>query len=252
MLNLAIQKTFKTRRSNFSLDIALNLGQNCKRAVFFGPSGSGKSLTMQCIAGLVTPDKGHITVNGRELFNSITHVHIPPQRRHIGYMLQDYALFPHLTVLQNVAYSQTGLLARHITKIQKERAIAVLERFGMASLSRHYPCELSGGQKQRVALARAINSDPAIMLLDEPFSALDPLLREQLRSEMLRYMDGSPKSRPAVIITHDPEDVAAFAGAVIIFKKGRIKVIDAWTETVASFPSTQACLRYYLEHGIAP
>lgn len=252
MLNIAITKRFRSRLSSFMLDVAFDLGQECRRAVFFGPSGSGKTLTMQCIAGLAMPDSGHIAVNGRMLFDSAANIRIPAQNRHMGYMLQDYALFPHFTVLQNVAYSHTGLWCAHVGSREKEKAIAVLERFGMAAYWRHYPAELSGGQKQRVALARAINSQPALMLLDEPFSALDPLLREHMRAEMLQMLDKSghdPANSgcPAIIITHDPEDVAAFAGTVIIYKRGQAHVVESWPETLARFASITSCLRHLLE-----
>lgn len=241
MISLSIQKKFCSGQRQFNLDLGFSLGGQCASAVFFGPSGSGKTLTMKCIAGLVQPDRGRILVNGRVLFDSGQKICLAPQKRRVGYMPQDYALFPQLTALQNVAYPVTGLWARFVAKKQKIRAIECLRRFGIAALANCLPAELSGGQKQRVALARAINANPAVLLLDEPFAALDPLLRQKLREETVAIFNHDAGC-PAIIISHDPEDVDAFAGSVILYNQGKAKLVPHWQSTRAQFATAAECL----------
>ena len=146
-----------------------------------GASGSGKTLTLGCLAGIVTPDRGRIDLDGAVLFDSERGIDVPTRERRLGYVLQGYALFPHLTVAQNTGYGLHGW-----PKAQRVGRVAeVLGRLGLADLAHRYPRELSGGQQQRVALGRALAPDPAILLLDEPLSALDAPLRRQLRSELV-------------------------------------------------------------------
>lgn len=253
MLAVALQKTFKN--SLFRLDISFSLPDACKRAVFFGASGSGKTLTLHMIAGLATPDTGFIRLGNTFLLDTQRGICLPPQRRHIGYMFQDYALFPNLTVLQNVAYSHTGLWARHVGREHRQKAAALLDRLGLRQLIDLYPNALSGGQKQRVALARALYARPRLLMLDEPFSALDPLLKEQLRTDLLAILNRLPDRPelplPCIIITHDPLDVETFAGVVILFRQGRAQVIENWAAIRARFPTAAACLRY-LQQEPAP
>ena len=146
-------------------------------AVLFGYSGAGKSLTLQLIAGLLKPDAGRITANGDVLFDSQKRINVPPQRRSLGYVFQDLALFPHMTVRQNIAYGATGLPRG----ARQERVGEMLEVFHLEDLADKPPAEISGGQKQRVALARALIRRPQALLLDEPFSALDNPLRREMR-----------------------------------------------------------------------
>lgn len=243
MIGLNMRKTFFSRRGVpcFALDIDYAVADGEQWTVLFGPSGSGKSLTLQCLAGLVTPDAGRISLNGTMLFDSEANIHLPVQKRHIGFMFQDYALFPHLTVLQNVAYVRSGLLARHVCPEERERAMSMLELVGMAHLARRRPEELSGGQRQRVALARALNAEPELILLDEPLSALDPLLREHLRHELLTLLAG--QGIPVMVITHDPEDVEAFAGKLVMYGNGQAHEVESWAGERARYQSPGACLR---------
>src|SRR3990172_11891748 len=166
------------RLPSFSLDLRLDVGEEVM--VLFGPSGSGKSMTLESIAGLVTPDRGEIVLDGRVLFRrgpEGAQANMPARRRGVGYVFQSYALFPHLTVLGNVRYA----LGRDPKA--RERALALVDQMGMSQLADRLPRQLSGGQQQRVAIARALARDPEVLLLDEPFSALDPGLRERLRTD---------------------------------------------------------------------
>lgn len=241
MLQIEICKAFRKRHSQFCLNIAFELSSSSGISVFFGPSGSGKTLTLQSIAGLAKPDRGLIRLNDDLLYASGQKIFLSPQKRHIGYMLQDYALFPNLTVIQNVAYAKTGLLARIIRKKQHAAALALLQSFGMEHIANHYPSEISGGQKQRAALARALYAGPKLLLLDEPFSALDPLLRMQMRKEL---MDRLEKLKiPAIIISHDPEDVDVFADGLVLFNSGRAQVVENWQKQRCKFADAGSCLR---------
>ena len=147
MLSLRLVKEFCAAQAPFRLDVAFSFSGRHRNAVLFGPSGSGKTLTMQCIAGLIRPDAGHIRLKGRTLFDSGSRLSVPPQQRHVGYMFQDYALFPHLTVLQNVAFAHRGLSVRIVSRRERERVMELLERFGIAHLADRLPAALSGGQK---------------------------------------------------------------------------------------------------------
>ncbi len=158
---------------------------DARRVALFGPSGSGKSLTMQAIAGLLRPDRGRIEVAGRVLFDAEAGVDVPPRARRLAYLFQDYALFPHLTVRQNVGFGlRRGWLNLHGRRALPERALRWVRAFGLDGLLDRYPAELSGGQRQRVALARALSTDPGLLLLDEPLSALDAGLRVRMREEL--------------------------------------------------------------------
>lgn len=241
MLRINVRKEFPAALVPFRLHIDYALDPSCRSAVFFGASGSGKTLTMQCIAGLVTPDAGRICVGERILYASREHIMVKTQDRHIGYMFQDYALFPHLTVLQNVSYPHTGLFARFVPKHIRDEALAMLERFGIAHLANHMPAELSGGQKQRVALARACNANPRLILLDEPFSALDPLLREHIRMDVRDLLRSL--GIPLLVISHDPEDVDVFGDMLVLYDQGEAIVVSDYAEERKRYPNPGSCLR---------
>jgi len=183
--------------------------------VIFGHSGSGKSVTMQAIAGLLRPDAGSIVLNDRVLFDAGNGVNVPARDRRIGYVFQDYALFPHLTVAANVGFGLSG----NGTRLRE-----LLETFALVELADSFPAQLSGGQRQRVALARALAPGPELLLLDEPFAALDPVLRDRMRAELRRTVEAT--GTPMLLITHDPADADYFRGQMITFDAGRVVATD--------------------------
>jgi len=216
-----IKKRLVSRHRLFCLDVSFVADQDF--IVLFGPSGSGKSLTLQAVAGLVRPDAGRIAVGTRVLFDSDSRTDIPPRRRDIGYVPQDYALFPHLTVAGNVGFGLTPGWPWPWTRAQKQRLEEILEIFELRPLRDSLPREISGGQRQRVALARALLRHPRLLLLDEPFAALDTPLRARLRQELLKVQ--AHFQIPVIVITHDPEDVAALSQTLVCYDAGRVSRI---------------------------
>lgn len=216
-----IKKSFKNGQSHFKLDVRFEIEEDM--TVIFGPSGSGKTMTIRSIAGLVTPDAGRITIGDRTLFDSVRGIDIPSKDRNVGLLFQDYALFPHMTVEGNIAFPIRPLFGFYCGKSLKRRVWDLMEAFEIDHLAESYPAQLSGGQRQRVALARTLIKKPDILLLDEPFSALDPMLRGKMRTELLRIREHF--NVPVVLITHDPEDVKVFGKAVLLYEAGRIKSI---------------------------
>ncbi|HAT33378.1 MAG TPA: ABC transporter ATP-binding protein [Janthinobacterium sp.] len=217
-LDLDIQTTFRSGKRSFELQV--RCVSDSQRIVILGPSGAGKSLTLKAIAGLVTPRRGHIRLNGRTLFDAGAGINLAPQARGLAYLFQDYALFPHLTVRQNIGF---GLARGWRNPRPAERQDAVehwLDAFDLRELAQQFPDALSGGQRQRVALARALVAQPSALLLDEPFAALDPALRVKMRDELDRLQ--RRLDVPMVLITHDPDDAAALGEHVLHLREGRI------------------------------
>jgi molybdate transport system ATP-binding protein len=177
-----------------------------------GVSGSGKSMTLKCIAGIETPDKGHIEVNGRILFDSAKKINLKPRMRKAGYLFQNYALFPRMTVMQNITAGLPLSGKEAFTK-----AGVLLERFELGGLEDRYPDQLSGGQQQRVALARMLIREPEAVLLDEPFSALDTNLREQMQ---LRFPDFLRSCKDVIMVTHSRDEVYRLCSETLIVDKG--------------------------------
>ncbi|MCL2021546.1 MAG: ATP-binding cassette domain-containing protein [Betaproteobacteria bacterium] len=221
LLSVDIELSLKTRQRRqareFSLHARFESAED--KVVIFGPSGSGKSVTLQAIAGLIKPKRGHIRLGGRTLFDSAAGISLPTRSRRIGYVFQDYALFPHLSVLENAGYALRAW-PRPLSREAKERILYMLDVFGIAELATSVPSELSGGQQQRVALARALLRDPEVVLLDEPFSAMDLLLRDKMREELAAIQ--ARFNVPFILITHDLEDVRAFADTLVIFQHGAV------------------------------
>ncbi|WP_293765155.1 ATP-binding cassette domain-containing protein [uncultured Aquitalea sp.] len=217
-LDLHIRRALGKDGQGFQLDVALRT--DCQRVVILGPSGAGKSLTLKAMAGLMTPDAGHIRLDGRTLFDSASGVNLPPQQRGLAYLFQDYALFPHLTVRQNIAFPlRRGLF--NAAKGSRDPAVEHwLTALDIARTGDLYPEQLSGGQRQRAALARALVARPQAILLDEPFAALDQALRDTMRAELDRLQ--RELRVPMVLITHDPEDAAVFGQQVVLLRDGRV------------------------------
>ena len=202
------------RLPGFTLDVEWTAGDGV--AVLFGPSGAGKTLTLQCLAGLLAPDSGRIVVDGRLLFDSSSAIDVRPQARRVGYVFQGYALFPHLSVADNVGF---GLRDRP-RAVRAARTAEVLARLGLADFAARSPRELSGGQRQRVALGRALATDPALLLLDEPLSALDAPLRRALRDELRTIL--AEWRTAAVVVTHDFTEAYRLADRIVVYDAGRV------------------------------
>ena len=215
------------------VDIELTLGRGAQRfelrarfdstrerLVLFGPSGAGKSVTLQAIAGLLRPTRGRIVLGERVLFDSAAGIDLPARERGIGYLFQDHALFPHMSVTRNIAFGLMPTLPRRIDPATLARVERVMHALDIAALGPQRPHELSGGQHQRVALARALVREPDVLLLDEPFSALDATLRARVRAELeeVRRRFGVPM----VLISHDLEDVRLLADTLVLFEPGRV------------------------------
>ncbi|MBN4054600.1 ABC transporter ATP-binding protein [Nitrospira defluvii] len=194
-----------------------------------GPSGSGKTTILRLIAGLERPDQGRIFLEEEDVCSS-GHC-LPPEKRAIGMVFQDYALFPHLTVAGNIAFG-----VRRKSQSEKIRFIdTIVEMVGLSSFRERYPHELSGGQQQRVALARALAPDPVVILLDEPFSNLDPDMRTQMRSDVTEILQKA--GRTAVLVTHDHEEAFAMADRIALLNDGRLEQIGT-PEAVYHTPVT--------------
>ena len=198
-----------------------------------GASGCGKSMTLRCIAGIVTPDRGKIILDGVTLFDSEKKINLPPQQRHTGLMFQNYALFPNMTVLQNI---KTGAKREKDSQKRKTMVESVIERFDLADLADRYPHQLSGGQQQRVALARILVSDPGILLLDEPFSALDSHLRFKLEQEVRQVIKQFGKT--VILVSHDRDEVYRMSDSIAIMDGGEIQVSGP-RSTVFENPKTR-------------
>jgi len=215
--NIAVSKEYAGKNRTFNLDVKIQ--SSAERLVLFGVSGSGKTQLLRMLSGLVKPDQGSIEFEGKTLFNRNAAVNLSPQERSLGYVFQEYALFPHLTVIQNIAFSSNKGWFNKGQSFTDENVENWLEKFELKNLAYQYPHQLSGGQSQRVALARALVCQPKALLLDEPFSALDDGLRKALRMEL--YELQKQLSIPMILISHNLDDVRSFSDEVIQIREGR-------------------------------
>ncbi len=212
-----IRKSVVSGTRKFVLDVSFSSTEDY--TILSGPSGSGKTLTLNCIAGIMTPDSGRVEIGGQVLFDSSSRINVPARGRKVGYMFQDYALFPHLSAAGNVGFGLKKRLFRPLSGQDRKKVSELLEIFGLGQMAECLPRDLSGGQKQRVALARALISHPSILLLDEPFSALDYDLRERMRTELKAVR--ARFNIPVVLVSHEPADIDAFSGQVVRYGRGR-------------------------------
>jgi len=214
--DVAITKTVGAGAQRFELDVAFQ--SDVERLVLFGPSGAGKTMTLKAIAGLMRPDAGRIEMAGETLFDAARGIDTPARRRDCGYLFQEYALFPHLTARQNIAFGLSGGWRNPRRDAGGPAVDRWLDTLELRPLADRFPDQLSGGQRQRVALARALAGEPRALLLDEPFAALDEPLRNRLRAELAELQ--ARLQLPIVLITHDPADVDAFADDIVHIDAG--------------------------------
>ena len=208
-LIIDIEKDFGT----FSLKV--NIEQENGVLGLLGESGCGKSMTLKCIAGIVKPDKGKIILNGRVFFDSEKKINIPPQERKVGYLFQNYALFPHMTIKENIEIGLSSLSKDEKKKIVKEYLI----KMKLEGFENRYPHQLSGGQKQRIAFARALACSPDILLLDEPFSALDYHLKSNMENELIEIIKDFEGH--IVYVTHDISECYRVCDDIVVFNRGK-------------------------------
>lgn len=214
-LRVRAKITRASHGQTFSLDVDFEAPRGI--TILFGPSGSGKSTALQIVAGLLNPDEGRVELGDEVWFDSATRANLSVHRRHVAYVFQSLALFPHMTGLGNVCYG----IDRDIPRDERtDRAHAMLERLGVDHLARRRPGTFSGGEAQRVALARAMATSPRILLLDEPFSALDRDLRIQLATEVRSLVDDL--ELPAIQVTHNHGEARALGDRIIRMHEGRI------------------------------
>jgi len=213
-LTARIGKTFRSPEREFSLDVEFTAEPGF--TILFGASGSGKTTLLDCVAGLATPDAGQISVGERVLFDPNARIDVSVAKRGVGYVLQELALFPHLTVEQNAEYG----LAHLPRPERKQRASAMLQEFRIDQLKRQRPAKISGGERQRVALARALVIDPCVLLLDEPLAALDASTKSKILDDLRRW--NQAHRIPILYVTHSRAEVMALGERVLVMDQGRI------------------------------
>jgi len=206
MMKVNIKKRF----DDFTLDRQWQV-EKSEVAALFGPSGSGKSLTIKAIAGLVVPDEGYIEIDSKFIFHKDKNICIPSKDRCVGYVPQNYGLFPHMKVSDNIMFA----MKENDKNNKKKKMLDLLSRVGLTHKKDKYPSQLSGGEKQRIAILRALAINPKALLLDEPFSSVDIPLRKVLRQEIKDFL--MQLNIPVVLVTHDPADIEALATKVVCY-----------------------------------
>ena len=216
-------------------DFALNVSFRTEAGPLsiLGPSGAGKTMLLRAIAGLERPDRGRIVLDGQVFFDSETKLQIPARQRRVGMLFQQYALFPHRTVAENIAFGLQGTSRDE----QQKRVASLMERTHLAGLEHRYPRELSGGEQQRVALARALAIEPAALLLDEPLSALDTHLRSQMEEQLQETFAAYP--RPSLLVTHNIDEAYRLGAQLLVLSRGRVVAAGAKEEIFRRPPSVE-------------
>ena len=210
-LSVSLRKPLSPR---FTLDVTFSAAPGI--TMLFGASGSGKTTLLRCLAGLLTPDAGRIAIGERLLFNAQAGGDVPTQKRHIGYVFQQLALFPHMSVTANIEYGLHGMAERG----KRERTRAIAESFRIAHLLARRPDAISGGERQRVALARSLVTDPDLLLLDEPLSALDAAVKSEIVDDLRAW--NASRRLPILYVTHSREEVDALGERVVVLDRGRV------------------------------
>jgi molybdate transport system ATP-binding protein len=231
ILTIQLRKRFANAGRDFALDVGFTLAPGI--TIIFGPSGAGKTTLLDCIAGLTTPDSGKVEVGDRILFDRSRETNLPTQSRGIGYVFQDLALFPHLTVGKNVEYGLAGVNKSE----RRKKSDAILESFRIAHLRKRKPGEISGGERQRVALARALVTDPCVLLLDEPMAALDAATKSKIIDDLRAW--NAAHAIPILYVTHNREEVFALGDRVLVLENGRI-VADGTPHGVMAAPQRES------------
>lgn len=226
MLEVRLRKVFPTpqNETGFTLDVAFQ--SSVQTTVLFGPSGSGKTLTLDCLAGFVRPDSGYIRVQDAVLFDSVQRISLAPRQRRCGYVFQNYALFPHMTVHENLAFALPSRSPEREPRIQE-----MLARFRLTELAMRRPHQLSGGQQQRCSIARALINTPHLLLLDEPTRGLDALLREELYDTLKQVQ--REFATPVLLVTHDWGECRALGELAVLLQSGQVaqigKINEVWS-----------------------
>ena len=232
---MTLEVDIRKKLAAFDLEVSLNAG--AETLGLLGESGCGKSMTMRCIAGIETPDEGKIVVNGMTYFDSAAGINLKPQQRKTALLFQNYMLFPHFTVEANIAAG----IGKDVSAADRKRMVEEeLERFSLKGLEKRYPLQLSGGQQQRVALARMLAANPAILMLDEPFSALDSHLKSVLEQNLISLFDAFDGS--VLYVSHDIDEAVRFCDRIAVVSQGHITELAAPDDLVHN-PQSQAGLK---------
>jgi molybdate transport system ATP-binding protein len=221
-----LEVDIKKSLPGFNLDVSFSINQEI--LAILGPSGSGKTMTLQCIAGLIQPDEGYIKLNDKVLLDSARGIRLKPKVRRVGFVFQNYALFPHLNAEDNIAYG-----INHLSKDEmKIRVAELMDKMHITGLGHRYPRQLSAGQQQRVALARALAPEPEVLLLDEPFSALDSQVKERLELELMNLQNFYKGN--ILFVTHDLSEGYKLASKIAVYESGRIVQCDFKNRVIES------------------
>ena len=244
MESLAAEKESGEMAMSLWVDIEKQVGNFTLKAKFhqedhilglLGASGCGKTMTLKCIAGIMKPDRGTIVLNGRVLFDSAKKIDLKPQERRVAYLFQNYALFPNMTIYENLKMAYHGRREEAAIHIEK-----MLDRFYIRSLANHYPYQCSGGQQQRAALARMLMSDPEILLLDEPFSALDEYLKWQCEQELMKLFQSYKKD--VILVSHNRGEVYRLCDSIVVMNHGNVESMNEKDELFKDPKTLSACL----------
>lgn len=232
---MSLTVDIKKQLGSFTLDVKFKAddGVTC----LLGQSGGGKSMTLKCIAGIEKPDSGYIELDGTVLFDSKKHINLPPQKRHVGYLFQNYALFPNMTVRQNI---MCGMHAVHDSALKEHKLKEIVNIFRLNGLENLRPAQLSGGQAQRVALARILVNEPRLLMLDEPFSALDTHLRDKLKIELRDTLHSYGKG--VLMVTHSMEEAYDMSRRIAVIDNGSVLTVKPTKELFANPGSIPAAI----------